>query len=83
MPSLNAADIRRLCGDVTDATIAEIIAVGASAEDVEIALSWATGESDVMITERRPLEGTAAEVYDILASDPVFAEEDEAGASPD
>lgn len=69
MGTLSHDDVRRLCGDIPDWKIAQIIAEGATIEDLEIALAWAAGESDVMGEELHPLSGAAALVYDILLAD--------------
>lgn len=62
-------ELRRLCGDVADWKLAAIEAIGASREEVEEALAWVAGESDVMGEERRPAAGKVAQVYDILSAE--------------
>ena len=69
-------DVRRICGDVVDSTVEAIIETGATLEELEEAIAWASGEDDVMGEERKPLTGRAAEVYDILAADEEFAEDE-------
>lgn len=66
MSKLSQAEIRRLCGDLTDERVAEMIATGATVEDLEIALAWSAGESDVMGEERKPLSGRSAQIYELL-----------------
>lgn len=73
---LNAAIIKQRCGDIDDWKIAAIEASGASIADLEAALAWAAGESDVMGEERRPLEANAARLYDILTADQPDWDED-------
>jgi hypothetical protein len=73
--ALSADEVRRLVGDTERIRIEEIIATGATFEEVEVALAWAAGESDVMGEERLPLAGRAAEVYEIIAGDAEFPEE--------
>lgn len=68
--------VRRLCGDVVDWKINAIPGTGASYEDLEAAIAWAAGEDDVMGEERRPLTGAATQVYDILAADEEFGDEE-------
>jgi len=75
MSTLSHEEIRRLCGDVPDEKMVRILASGASVEDLEIALAWAAGESDVMGKERHALSGVAAELYDILAGDEEWQDE--------
>ena len=66
MSRLTRDDIRRLCGDVTDGRAARMIATGATLDDLEVAVAWSAGESDVMGEERKPLTGRAAELYELL-----------------
>lgn len=67
MSKLTRAEIRRLCGDVTDECAAEMLATGATIEDVEVAVAWSAGETDLMGEERKPLKGRAAQVYELLS----------------
>ncbi len=69
-------DLRRLCGDIIDWKLSAIIETGASIEEVEEAVAWASGENDVMGEARKPLSGTVAAVYDILTADDELAAED-------
>jgi len=69
-------DVLRVCGDVADWKVVAILATGASLEEIETAVAWDAGEDDVMGEERRPLDGAAAEVYDILIADEDFGDED-------
>ncbi len=62
-------------GDIDDAKIADIIATGATYEDLEEAAVWAAGEDDVMGKLRRPLVGVAARVHEILTADEEYEEE--------
>lgn len=67
-------EVRRLCGDIVDWKIAAIIASGATAEELEACVAWLSGEDDVMGEERKPLDGKAAELYDILTADDEWEE---------
>ena len=59
-----------------DATkIAAVIATGATTAQVEEALLWAEGESDVLGKTGHPLTGAAARVFDILTAEDAFPEE--------
>lgn len=69
MSTLTHEEIRRHCGDVTDDRAARMIATGATLEDLEVALAWRAGESDVMGEERKPLKGRAAALYELLPPD--------------
>ena len=75
---LEAAEVRRLCGEILDWKVDAIVSSGASHADVAKALAWLTGESDVMGKSRTPLEGKAAVVYDLLARGEDFAGPDDA-----
>ena len=46
--SLTPQDARDIVGDLDDAKIAAVLATGANAEQLEEAMAWASGESDVM-----------------------------------
>ena len=65
----------RIAGDVSDAKAVAIIASGASLDELEQAVAWASLEDDVMGKERRTLTGIVAELYEILTADE--ADEDE------
>lgn len=67
-------DVRSILGDVDDATTLEILGLNPTVADLEEAVMWASGSGDVLGKQGRPLAGTAAQVFDILARD----EEDEA-----
>ena len=64
------AEIRELVGDLEAAKLEAILATGATAGQIEEAMAWAAGESDVMGGElERLLAGPVAVVYEILASE--------------
>lgn len=65
-PPLDAEIVRRLCGDVLDGTVVDILETGASVADVEAAMAWMTGEADAVGEARAPLSGVPAAVYDLL-----------------
>jgi hypothetical protein len=73
--SLTPQDVRDIAGDLDDAKIAAILATGANAEQLEEAMAWAPGESDVMGDLERPLAGVVARVYDILMTGEEFPED--------
>lgn len=75
--SLTHDVIRDIVGDIEDAKAAAIIATGATAEDLEEAVAWASGESDMMGDMERPLAGVIAQVYDILTAEEELEEERE------
>ncbi|MGD9867013.1 MAG: hypothetical protein AB7U38_03330 [Hyphomicrobiales bacterium] len=68
-PTLSREELTRLCGDVPEWMIIALLETGATARDVEAALLWSQGVSDIAGDERVPLTGAAAAVYDILTTD--------------
>jgi hypothetical protein len=78
---LDAAEVRRLCGEILDWKVDAIVTSGATHADVAKAVAWLTGESDVMGEARAPLEGKAAIVYDLLAAGEDFAGDED--SAPD
>lgn len=67
--------VTKIAGNIADEQIAAILKSGGTLEDLEEAVAWASGESDVMGDERLPLMGAASEIYEILTADEF--EEDE------
>jgi hypothetical protein len=63
------SEIRQTVGELDDAKLEAILATGATPAELEQALAWAEGESDVMGKLARPLEGRVAAVYEILATE--------------
>jgi hypothetical protein len=77
--TLSSSEVRHLCGDLLDSTVAAVIATGATAEDVEAAAAWLEGQDDSLREARHALTGAAAAVYDVLArGDDFYADEDAA-----
>jgi hypothetical protein len=72
--ALRAEDVRRICGDMLDWKLAAILALNATAGELAAAAAWAAGR-DELGQEGRPLEGLAAQVYDILVSDEFLEDE--------
>ena len=66
-------EIIQLFGDITDQRVVEILETGANMEQLEEAAARLRGEDDVLGEARIPLEGPAAQVYDILIRDEEFA----------
>ncbi|HLB07812.1 MAG TPA: hypothetical protein VJN41_09015 [Alphaproteobacteria bacterium] len=75
---LSASEVRRLVGDIPDSQVQAILATGATLEELEEAVAWASGESDVLGELEHPLTGTIAQLYDILTIDEAFEGEREA-----
>ncbi len=64
--ALTRDDIALRVAHLDDVKAAEIIATGATIEELDEAIAWAVGESDEMGKLRRPLSGVTAQIYDIL-----------------
>jgi hypothetical protein len=73
--SLTHQEVRDIAGDLDDTKIAAVLAIGANAAQLEEAMAWASGESDVMGDLERPLTGVVAQLYDILMSGDEFPED--------
>jgi hypothetical protein len=75
MASLTRKDIAALFGDLDDVVIADIIATGATAEELAEAHAWLAND-EPLLNAGRPLPGgRVARLVDILAA---ISEEEEA-----
>ena len=75
MASLTRKDIAALFGDLDDVVVADIIATGATAEELAEAHAWLTND-EPLLNAGRPLPGgRVARLVDILAA---IGEEEEA-----
>lgn len=72
---LTRGRILHIVGDIDDAKVAAIERLGASLEELEEAVAWASGETDVMGEARLPLTGRVAELYDILSADDDYGDD--------
>lgn len=63
------SEIREIVGDLDAAKLEAILATGASPAELEEAVAWAAGETDVMGEMERPLQGRVAAVCDILMTE--------------
>jgi hypothetical protein len=70
--ALTRGDVAQALGDDEDTAISAIMALNPTYGEFHTALAWALGESDVMGEERRPLDGKAKQIYDILAADELW-----------
>ena len=68
-------DIKRLFGDISNHRVVEIMETGATLAELEEVAAWIAEEDDVMGELERPLTGRAAQIYEIVASDPRMIEE--------
>jgi hypothetical protein len=62
-------EIRQTVGELDDAKLEAILATGVTPAELEEALPWAGGESDVMGKMERPLEGRVAAAYAVLITE--------------
>lgn len=72
---LGRAEIVSIAGNIDDAKVAAIEGSGATAEQLEEAVAWASGLSGVMSKERRPLAGLVAQLHEILTADEELGDE--------
>jgi hypothetical protein len=72
---LEARDVAHLVGDLEDATIAAILATGATYAEIEQALKWLGGGREEPRLNSEGLNPTAEIVYDILLADPAYDED--------
>ena len=77
MSRLTHDRIAQIVGDIDDVKLAEIIATGANLEELEEAVSWASGITRVGEDLERPLAGVVAKVYRILTVDEEYGDERE------
>ena len=69
-------DVVRLIGDLEDAKVSAIMTLGPTVEELEEAITWAESEDDVMGALRKPLDGKAARVYEILITRKDFGDDE-------
>ncbi len=72
---LGRGEILEIAGNIEDAKVAAIERSGATIEQLEEAVTWASGLSGVMSKERHPLSGVVAELYEILTVDEDYGDE--------
>ena len=72
---LSRREILDIAGNIEDAKVAAIERSGATIEQLEEAVAWASGLSGVMSKERHPLSGIVANLYELLTADEEFEDE--------
>lgn len=72
---LTRAQVAEIVGRIDDVKMAEIIATGAGVEELEEAVAWASGESDVMGKSRLRGSAVVRAVYDILTAEDKYGDE--------
>lgn len=64
-----AHDVRRLAGPLDDETVAQVLKVGASFAELEIAAAYVRGQGSLVDRAGHPLTGKVAQLYEILSAD--------------
>jgi hypothetical protein len=72
---LTHKQIAGIVGDIDDICAAEIIATGATIEELEEAVAWAARESDVMGDLRLRGSSVVGKVYDLLTAEEKLGDE--------
>ena len=72
---LTHEQIAEIVGDIDDMRAAEIIAMGATIEELEEAVAWAARESDVMGDLRLRGSPVVGKVYDLLTAEEKLGDE--------
>lgn len=72
---LTRRQVAAIVGPIADAKATAIIATGATLSELEQAVAWASGESDVMGKLHRRVSPTVGAVYDILTAEEKFPDE--------
>lgn len=67
--------IEAIAGNIEDAKVAAIERSGATAEQLEEAVAWASGLSGEMGKQGHPLSGIVAQLYEILTADEEFEDD--------
>ena len=85
MPQLTREDIAKAVGEADDVTVAQIIATGATTDELAEALAWIANDEPMMNSGRPLATGRVRELVDILSE--LEADDDEDGrgapAAPD
>jgi hypothetical protein len=71
--------VRRVCGDIPDWKVAEILAVGGDLVALEEAVAWASGDDETTPERHLSPDSPAARFYEVLAADEEFAEDESRG----
>ena len=72
---LDRHTILQIAGNVEDAKVAAIERTGATLEELEEAVSWASGQNVATGDAHRHLSGMVAQLYEILTADEDFDDE--------
>lgn len=75
VPVTTADEVRHVAGPLDDATVAAILKIEPSLEELEAAVRYALGEGDLVDRAGHPLSGRVAEVYELLSAEEADEEE--------
>lgn len=68
LQSLSSDELRQIAGDISDAQLAELLALRPTAAEIEQAVMWANNEGDIVDRSGHALEGKVAKILDILSA---------------
>lgn len=77
---LSGREIRHMVGHLDDDKVTAILAVAPSREELEAALGWASGETELMSETGQHASGKVAQVLEILSCDGEWEEDEETPA---
>ena len=66
---LTAEDVRRLCGDISDWKVAEILSFGGDLAALELAKAWSMDDDETTPARHLSPESPAARILDVLTAD--------------
>jgi hypothetical protein len=67
--AIGASEVRRILGDLQDATVARILALGPTSADLEDAAVCLAGDHDVIAKSGHHVPITAARIVELLAEE--------------
>jgi len=71
----STGESRRFVGAITDETLLAIFAIGASAQELEMAATDLRGDGDKVDRAGHTLSGKAAQIRDLLARDELYTDD--------
>ena len=78
--SLSGHEVRQMVGQLDDDKVTAILAVEPSRDELEAALGWASGETELMSETGQHASGKVARVLEILFRDGEWEEDEETPA---
>jgi hypothetical protein len=68
----SAEEVRHFVGPVSDHTVADILGLAPTREDLEVAVVYLEGEGEVAGIEGHSLAGKAARICELLSADDLY-----------